>query len=293
VKTVFVTLPLNSSAWDEKFPRFLKSCSANHVRRIVKLSFYHSMKPKSEQHPSLHYGDPDNAAYDGFHDVPFVHKHALCDGDLVRHSNFDVTIICASHLMSNIFHLKFERKALTENHQLHGASDGKGVNYVSPNDVADVAVDAILNKTSKRQIYTLTGPMPITDQDVANILTDQLGIRIEYVEKPLSFFDAQTAALEKIKATGIEEAFPKGDTHRVIGRDPESFADYLATTDRMTAIERDVLFTHFGQMQYEETKETTDEDLANADERDDLKPTEAEIGMQMNALEQPKLEAAH
>jgi hypothetical protein len=61
----------------------------------------------------------------------------------------------------------------------------------------------------------------------------------------------------------------------------------------MTAIERDVLFTHFGQMQYEETKVATDEDLANADERDDLKPTEAEIGMQMNALEQPKLEAVH
>jgi nucleoside-diphosphate-sugar epimerase len=242
VKTVFVTLPMNPSAWDERFPRFLKACSANHVKRIVKLSFYHSIKPKAEQHPSQHYGDPDNvAAHDGFHDIPFVHKHALCDGDLILHKNLDVTILCASHLMSNIFHYKFERDALTESHELYGASGGKGVNYVSPNDVADVAVKALLEKTCERHIYTLTGPTSITDEQVAAVLSEKVGTTITYVEKPLNFFETHTASLEKIKATGIEEIFPKGDTKKVIGRDPESFADYLAASGRMTLMECDVL----------------------------------------------------
>jgi uncharacterized protein YbjT (DUF2867 family) len=147
---------------------------------------------------------------------------------------------------------RFERDALTEGHELHGASCGKRVNYVSPNDVADVAVDAILDKACKRQIYTLTGPMSVTDVDVATVLTEHLGTRITFVEKPLNFFDTQTGALEKIKATGVEETLPIGDTHKVIGRNPESFADYLAATDRMSPIERNVLCAYFGQQQTSE-----------------------------------------
>lgn len=294
-RTVFVTLPMNPADWDAKFPRFLKACSANHVKRIVKLSFYHSIKSKAEHHPNLHFGDPDNAAYDGFHDVPFVHKHALCDGDLIRHTNFEVTILCASHLMSNIFHNKFERKALAESLELLGASGGKGINYVSPNDVADVAVEAILDMSSKRQLYNVTGPMSITDEEVAAVLTEYLGTRIAYVAKPLNFFDAQTAALEKIKATGIEETLPKGDTHKVLGRDPESFADYLAATSRMTPIEREVLAqlssekVQHGECKIEEDKQT----LEMHNERADMKPSATENGIKLHSREQPQLEAAH
>ena len=243
VKTVFVTIPIKPDDWDKHFPHFLKVCTKNHVKKIVKLSFYHSIKPKAE-HPSQAYGFPDYvAAHDGFHEVPLVHKHALCDGDLILHKELNETILFSSHLMSNIFRYGFDRKGLAEHHEFYGASGGKGVNYVSPNDVAEVAVHAILDKTHKRQAYTLTGPT-ITDEEIAKLLTDKIGTTVKYVEKPLTFFDPDTAMLEKIKASGLEENFPAGDVEKVLGRGPETFADYLLATDRMSPIEQDALAIH-------------------------------------------------
>lgn len=67
----------------------------------------------------------------------------------------DCTILFASHLMSSV--LEYQGKTLKEEGVFYGASGGKGVNYVSPNDVADVAVRAILDpKTHKRQGYVLS-----------------------------------------------------------------------------------------------------------------------------------------
>lgn len=179
-------------------------------------------------------------SHDGFHNVPLVHKHALCDGDLVLQKRFEVTLLFATHLMSNIFRCGLERKALGDKHEFYGASAGKGVNYVSPNDVADVAVKAICEKTHQRQAYTLTGPNPLTDTEVATLLTEQLGTPITYVENPLNFFDKDTAALEQVKATGLEENFPKGDFKKVVGRDAETFEGYLKATERMTPVEQEV-----------------------------------------------------
>eukprot|EP01083_Nonionella_stella_P014423 40527_1 len=203
---------------------------ANKVKRIVKLSFYQSTKS------------------DGvFHDVPLVHKHALCDADLMPHKQFDVAILFATHLMSNVFCSGPERRGLKESHEFYGSSGGKGVNYVSPNDVADLAVRAIFEKTGinplahKRLAYTVTGPATITDKEVAKLISNQLGIKITYVEEPLDFFDKDTAALEKVKATGLEEEITKGSFKTVMGREPESFKDYLAATDRMCPIEKEVM----------------------------------------------------
>ncbi len=112
-------------------------------------------------------------------------------------------------ITSNIFQYEFEREALSEGHDLHGAPCGKRVNYIiSPTDVADVAVDAILDKACKRQIYTLTGPMSVTDEDVATVLSKHLGTRITFVEKPLIFFDTQTGELEKIRRQDLRRRFP-------------------------------------------------------------------------------------
>lgn len=240
VNTVFVTLPFKPSNFDEHFPRFLKACETAHVKRILKLSFYHSTKSKAA-HLSQHFGDPPDTKSVTFHDVPFVHKHALCDGDLVLHGQFDVTLLFASHLMSNVFRYGVERKALKDNHEFYGASGGKGVNYVSPNDVADVVVKAIFEKSHKRQAFTLTGPTAITDEEVAQLLSKLFGTKITYVEAPLDFFDEDTAALERIKATGVEENanFVKHDFKNYIQRDPESFEDYLMATHRMSLIEQE------------------------------------------------------
>jgi hypothetical protein len=90
--------------------------------------------------------------------------------------------------------------------------------------------------------YTLTGPSPITDKEVATLLSTNLEMDISYVEKPLSSFTKNSAALEKIKASGLEEAnkFIKGDFERLAGRKPETFADYLMNESTMAPVEKKV-----------------------------------------------------
>ncbi|KAL7552903.1 hypothetical protein ACHAWF_016155 [Thalassiosira exigua] len=308
VKTVFVTLPVTPKNWDVHFPKFLKACTANHVRRIVELSFYHSIRPKAE-HASKHYGDPEAyvASHDGFHEVELVHKMALCDGDLILHKELEVALLHASHLMSNFFRCGVQRKALKESSQFYGASGSKGANYVSPNDVADVAAKAIFdkNRAHKRQTHTLTGPAAVTNEELASLLSESLGTKISYVEKPLTFFDKDTAAFERIKATGIEEGFAKGDFKKAMGREAESFKDYLKAVDRMSPIElelfkdvpakdeEEVVEDVFPDIHVEEKEEEPSEEVEptapEEDETDSIEPT----GDEVEVVEKSHVNAAH
>ena len=108
--------------------------------------------------------------------------------------------------------------------------------------MTDVAVKAIFEKGHQRQSYSLLGPNAITDDTVATLLSETLGTVITYVDKPLDFFkDKNTAALEQVKATGIEESFPKGDIKKVLGRHAETFEDYLKATELVCPIEQTAL----------------------------------------------------
>lgn len=163
--------------------------------------------------------------------------------------------------MSNV--LEYQGKTLMKEGQFYGGSGGKGVNYVSPNDVADVAVRCILDpKTHRRQGYTLTGAAPITDEEVANLLSIHLETPIAYTEKPLSCFTTDSAALERIKASGLEEdvKFIRGDFERLSGRKPETFDDYLMNTHDMSPREKSVMggsaFTMVDKVDIEFPEET-------------------------------------
>lgn len=145
ITTVFVSTPATHD-FDSHFKAFLAACKKAKVHRFIKLSFYHALRTRAEN-PNKYFGDPDYLlSRDNFHDIPLVHQHALCDGDLIV-GGVDCTILFASHLMSNVF--EFQGSTLKEKHEFYGASGGKGVNYVSPNDVADIAVRAILGKNPR------------------------------------------------------------------------------------------------------------------------------------------------
>jgi uncharacterized protein YbjT (DUF2867 family) len=160
------------------------------------------------------------------------------------------TILAASHFMSNIF--TFQNKELRESGTLstfYGASGNKGVNYVSPNDIAEVAVRVLLEpRAHYNKEYTLTGPASITDQEVASLLSKHIKKPVMYVDQPLHEFTTEImlggdpnwvvqdlAALEKIKATGEEEnkAFVSTDFKKLCGHEAQTFEDYLQDEDNL------------------------------------------------------------
>jgi len=261
VKTVFVTTPMKPANWDVHFPKFLDACHRAKVKKIVKLSFYHAIQSRREN-PRQCFGSQEYIKEPGYGipTVPFVKKHALCDGDLILRKEFDATIIFATHLMSNVFRYGFESSGLMKSHELYGASQGKKINYVSPNDVADIVINAFFDKVH-REAHNVLGPFPVTDKGVASLLSESLHTAITFVEKPLDFFGESTAALEKIKASGMEENFPPGDFKRVLNRSPQSFREYLRDKDRMSPIELKVVGVGaFQPVKLDELKVTREEE---------------------------------
>jgi len=136
-----------------------------------------------------------------------------------------------------------------------GASNGKGVNYVSPNDCADVAVHCLLAPKDHRRIgYTLTGPAPIKDAEIAELLSKKLNKTVKYEDLTLQDFCKDVKAtewgpaldvayLEQVKATGAEErlGFVTHDIEKVCGRPAETMEQYLMDQDSMTPAEIEYL----------------------------------------------------
>jgi NAD(P)H dehydrogenase (quinone) len=259
VKSVLITIPYTAD-WDSHFSTFIDACKHAGVKHIVKLSFYHA-RVKS----------------DIFHEVPLVRKHGVCDTDLINlvtpqpplasvvggaeqvtpgydmyiRPNMSYTILYASHYMSDPF--TFQGRELNSQGTLYGASGNRGVNYVSPNDVAEVATRVLLApKEYYDKVYTLTGANSIPDKEVATILSIYLDKPIVYTNQPLDEFSKglkisgdprfmveDLVAFERVKSTGTEEVrtFVSNDIKHICGHAPESFEEYLLRTDMMTDIE--------------------------------------------------------
>ena len=263
VKSVLITIPYTEK-WYQNFPAFIKACHDANVKHIVKLSFYHARK-----HDDI------------FHEVPLVRQHGHCDqqlidmvnpapplqafltnenvpvvsgADLYIRPNMSYTILFASHYMSDPF--TFQGIELNSNNKpctMYGATRNHGVNYVSPNDVAEVAVRVLLApKEHYDKWYTLTGPCAIKDQEVASYLSKYLRKPIMYADQPLHVFSTELkvsgnprfmvddmVALERVKATGTEEdhAFMSDDIETICGHPPETYEEYLHAIDMMTDVE--------------------------------------------------------
>jgi uncharacterized protein YbjT (DUF2867 family) len=234
VKSVLCAPPYEKR-WEDKFPAFVAACDRAYVKHFVKLSFYHARTNK-----------------DIFKDVPLVQAHAKCDRFLAGFG-IGYTILGATHLMSNP--LVYQGRELRKDQTpavFYGSTQGKKVNYVSPNDIADVAMHALLApKSHFKKEYTLTGPEAIADNDVAILLGKFLDKSIMYVDQPLHTFEdgekmsgdpkwmvRDFVALEKIKATGAEEDLViSDDIQKICDHPAETFEKYLERKDDMTPLE--------------------------------------------------------
>jgi len=227
VKSVFCTLP-HMEEWASVFPQFLKACKEKKVEHFVKVSFL----------------DNSEAGESYRKNVPFVNFHATCD-DILKQapltSRISYTILCTSHLMSTP--LLHQGDLLKKDHKFVTASYGMGVNYVSPNDVADAAVVVLLHlKNHRNKVYNLTGPGPTFDKEVVKLLSKAYGTEIEHIEMGYHDYkkDIQSrglppwlvkdaASFEKMKASGVDELASSytNDLESLIGKKPEKFEDYL------------------------------------------------------------------
>jgi uncharacterized protein YbjT (DUF2867 family) len=260
-KIVFCVVP-HHEGWAKHFPAFFDTCRKNGVKHFVKLSFYNALVSTRPFVVSINKFVRRYSYVKGFHvplrvdnplcQVPLIKMHGDCDQKIIKSHAMDYTILFATHLMSDPAVYQ-RRNIMSDQPHFYSASAGKGVNYVSPNDIAAVAVRVLANPKDHHRVgYTLTGPTPITDDQVAELLSRDLNKTVEYVDlapedyrrmcctstSPTSMWLADDLVdLEALKATGIEVKFLSKDFEKLCGRPAETFAEYLDAKIEMTPTE--------------------------------------------------------
>jgi uncharacterized protein YbjT (DUF2867 family) len=164
----------------------------------------------------------------------------LCE-QVVIHSGLDHTIIRASWFNQN-FSESFFLEPILEGLVALPQADAK-VPYVDTEDIADVAVAALLNDGHNGKIYQLTGPRLLTFKDVIEEISEVTGRYIAFTQIALPAYTS------KMKQQGVPADFiwlveylfsevlgnPSNseitnDIEDVLGRKPKDFLDYVNET---------------------------------------------------------------
>jgi uncharacterized protein YbjT (DUF2867 family) len=164
----------------------------------------------------------------------------LCE-QVVIHSGLDYTIVRASWFNQN-FSESFFLEPILEGFVALPQADVK-VPYVDTDDIADVAVAALLNDEHNGKTYQLTGPRSLTFKEVIKDISEVTGRDIAFTSIALP------AYVNVMKQQGVPADFVwlieylfsevlgnpsnseiTNDIEIVLGRKPKDFSDYTKET---------------------------------------------------------------
>jgi uncharacterized protein YbjT (DUF2867 family) len=149
----------------------------------------------------------------------------------LEESGLAYTIVRPVFLMQNLL-------GMASAGAIHTAAEDGRVAMVDARDVAAVAVDALTSHGSDGKTYTLTGPQPLSFDDVSEILSQRTGRRIRHVRvAPEAVRDAlerggvahwfaeDMAHLHGMLAAGYEDLITD-DVRTVTGTSPSTLAEF-------------------------------------------------------------------
>jgi uncharacterized protein YbjT (DUF2867 family) len=161
--------------------------------------------------------------------------------DLLKTSGLTYTLVDCNFFMSN--HLTFNKDLIMGTGSFYGASDGKPISFISPDDIGAVSAAALLDAAAHHGKTINCSGAAITEDDVAKYLTSHLGKEVTYVNLPPEalakgmadsgvppFLVQNLVSLETWKASGGAD-FGEGsaDMISILGRAPQTYPEYLAS----------------------------------------------------------------
>jgi len=163
--------------------------------------------------------------------------NAVASEQVVQASGIGYTIIRASWFNQNF----------SEGHLLAPVLEGlialpaedRKEPFVDANDIADVAVAALLDPRHAGQLYEVTGPRLLSFADVAAEINAAAGLNVQYAHMPLQeFHTLMLSLMDKPTADFLhdlcEEVFDgrnesvSDGVQRALGREPRDFRSYAA-----------------------------------------------------------------
>ncbi len=108
-------------------------------------------------------------------------QHAESE-EYIKSSGVPYTFLRPNGFMQNL--VNYNAATINSQNTFYGCqSDGK-VSHIDLRDVAAVAVKVLTEDGHEGMTYTLTGPRALTNAELAQILSDDLGREIRYVDMP-------------------------------------------------------------------------------------------------------------
>ena len=159
--------------------------------------------------------------------------------EVVRESAIPSTILRPNSYMQNF--LTMYGPSIFVRGAFFTPMGGGRISYIDARDVADAAVAVLLGGDGGRggRVYSLTGPRPLTHDEIAEILTRAAGQPIRYVD--IGEEDACVALRRRGASEALIEALcdlwmamrhdefatTAGDFEELTGRPPRSFEDFV------------------------------------------------------------------
>lgn len=163
-------------------------------------------------------------------------KEAQACEKIVRESGLEWTVVRASWFNQNFSEGAFIDMVLGGAITLPAGNMPEP--FVDIDDIADVAVAALVEDDHNGEVYEVTGPRLMTMADIAAALSDATGREIAYVDVPHdAFIDGLTSSgapkdviwmLDYLFSTVLDgrNAHVAHGVERALGRRPKDFADY-------------------------------------------------------------------
>jgi len=171
----------------------------------------------------------------GGRDAIFPRQHADSE-DYIKSSGVAYTFLRPNGFMQNF--VTYNGATINTQNAFYGSQGDGKVSHIDLRDIAAVAVKALTDNGHVGKVYTLTGPEALSNARVAEILSDDTGREIKYVDLPAEQFKQALlgAGLPEWSANALvdlQQFYRRGgasavtrDVEQLLGRKPTSFEQF-------------------------------------------------------------------
>jgi len=171
----------------------------------------------------------------GGRDAIFPRQHADSE-DYIKSSGVAYTFLRPNGFMQNF--VTYNGATINTQNAFYGSQGEGEVSHIDLRDIAAIAVKTLTQDGHEGKAYTLTGPEALSNARVAEILSEDTGREIKYVDLPAEQFKQALveAGLPEWSADALldlQQFYRRGgasavtrDAEQLLGRKPTSFEQF-------------------------------------------------------------------
>jgi uncharacterized protein YbjT (DUF2867 family) len=172
----------------------------------------------------------------GGRSATFPRQHTDSE-DYIKSSGISYTFLRPNGFMQNF--VNYSKETIVNQSAFYGSQGNGKVSHIDIRDIAAVAAKTLTGGEHEGKTYTLTGPQALSNSEVAQIFSDELGHPIRYVDVPpdqlrRGMLDAGVPEWSADALLDLARLYREGgasavtrDVDHVLGREPISFTQFV------------------------------------------------------------------